>query len=104
MEPFAGEALRRATRPPLASAGVLDNQTLALSRVRQNKQNRLLLLDSEARGILERVEHREELLVFEQAYGPDGLFCAERALAAYDEIRSHASSTNTRRRLDFSTT
>ena len=75
-----------------------------LSRVRQNKQNRLLLLDSEARGILERVEHREELLVFEQAYGPDGLFCAERALAAYDEIRSHASSTNTRRRLDFSTT
>jgi hypothetical protein len=75
-----------------------------LSRVRQNKQNRLLLLDAEARGILERVEHREELMVFEQAYGPDGLFCAERALAAYDEIRSHASSTNTRRRLDFSTT
>jgi hypothetical protein len=72
-----------------------------LSRVRQSQQNRLLLLDLEARGILERVQHREELVVFENAYGPDGLFDAERALAAYDHHHSQSHASNTRRRLQF---
>jgi hypothetical protein len=69
--------------------------------VRQSQQNRLLLLDLEARGILERVQHREELVVFENAYGPDGLFDAERALAAYDHHHSQSHASNTRRRLQF---
>ena len=55
----------------------------------------------EARGILERVQHREELVVFENAYGPDGLFDAERALAAYDHLHSQSHASNTRRRLQF---
>ena len=47
------------------------------------------MLDSEARGILERVEHREELLVFEKAYGPKSKASTDRRLkiASLDATR-----------------
>jgi|EP01049_Picozoa_sp_SAG25_P016454 hypothetical protein len=59
-----------------------------LSRVQRSHQNRLLLLDAEGRLLLEGVPQREELMVFERAYGADGMFCPTRALAAYDRVQS----------------
>jgi hypothetical protein len=59
-----------------------------LSRVQRSHQNRLLLLDAEGRPLLEGVPQREELVVFERAYGVDGMFSSARALAAYDRVQS----------------
>eukprot|EP01047_Picozoa_sp_COSAG01_P100751 COSAG01_NODE_30564_length_613_cov_3.690661_1_plen_137_part_01 len=63
-----------ASFPPFLTAH--SHSTDAPIKIEHVRQcGRAVAIDSEARGILERVEHREELLVFEQAYGPDGLFC-----------------------------
>ena len=59
-----------------------------------SSQNRLLLLDPGARALLEHVQHREELLVFEEAYGPDGVFDPGLALAAYDRLHAPTPETN----------
>lgn len=64
-----------------------------LSRVCHSSQNRLLLLDPGARALLEHVQHREELLVFEEAYGPDGVFDPGLALAAYDRLHAPTPET-----------
>jgi hypothetical protein len=61
---------------------------VVLSRVQLGAQNRLLLLDPQARALLERVRHRDELLVFDKAYNKDGLFCVQLALRAYDRLQS----------------
>ena len=78
-----------------------------LSRVQLSNQNRLLLPDAEGRKLLECVQQREELVIFERAYTSDGVFCVQRALDAYDELHPQSSTSKrqrrggTRRRLDM---
>jgi hypothetical protein len=66
-----------------------------LSRVCHSSQNRLLLLDPGARALLENVQHREELLVFEEAYGPDGVFDPELALGKTPSCCTTAADAST---------
>ena len=69
-----------------------------LSRVQLSNQNRLLLPDAEGRKLLECVQQREELVIFERAYTSDGVFYAQRALDAYDVLRPQNSTSKRQRR------